>query len=593
MAGSRPRFQVASRSAGKAVCAMAAYRAGADISDETYQKTHSYGQRGGVIHAEIMAPEDAPDWVHDREQLWNAVEQSELTKAGGLKVRARLAREIVVPLAHELDMQQNREMLREWIAEQFVSRGMVADFAMHEPDKDGDQRNFHAHVMLTMREITPEGFSPSKMGAAREWNNVQLINQSVNRWQHIQNRELERAGLDVRVDFSSFESRGIDKEPEQHEGPAVTAMKRRGEKTRVAAENEARHSRHMKALHEIARVDEQRDNFAEWYEKTRGDLERKQERSLSSLRADHAQEAADYAEQINAFYLPQLEPVREELDSLKAIVEGRGIVAFARRIWQGKRDRERLEALELTIAATRQRMEEARAKLEARQRAEVERVKSLQAERSAQQREGLEKARERKEADLAAKRKEAEATAQETAKKGFVLSEGLRKVKESRAKWKRQQEENRQKAHAKEQAKEKAETRARATTEKNRKSAEATARRFRLQTLRDRATDKTRHQTPDPRVMAERQQNAPRRARSLWAARKEQEAADRAAKYREQEAAREATRAQETAEKMEQQRPAFERRQEEIRRDRESIEREIERQAESRKDKGQEMDFDP
>ncbi|WP_299794476.1 MobA/MobL family protein, partial [uncultured Marivita sp.] len=328
---------------------MAAYRAAADIECETYGKTHTYAKRGGVLHSEIIAPDHAPDWAHDREALWNAVEQSEMTKAGGMKVRARLAREIVVPLAHELDLETNREALREWVQAEFVSRGMIADVNIHAPDPKGDERNIHAHVMLTMREITPEGFSASKMGAARDWNNAELITDSVSAWQIIQNRELERAGLAVRVDFSSFESRGIDREPEQHEGVAATAMKRKNKETRIGQENEARRDRnaeraslHMKALHQIVQAEEERQKFAAWVESKEANLATYQHKTMSQLEREQVTEAIRFEDRVQEVYAPSLKTVQAEAERMEAIVSGSGIIATARRLIRGRRDREHL-----------------------------------------------------------------------------------------------------------------------------------------------------------------------------------------------------------------------------------------------------------
>lgn len=601
MAGSRPRFKIIGRSGGSKACGSAAYRAADKIIDETYGETRDFTGKKGVLHSEIMAPDDAPAWVYDRQQLWNAVEQSEMKKDGGLKVRAQLARDILVPLPHELDLETNREALREWVQAEFISRGMIADLNIHAPDKDGDQRNFHAHIMLTMREITPEGFNPEKLKSiARDWNKQELLDRSIERWQAIQNRELERAGLDVRADFSSFESRGIDREPEQHEGVAVTAMKRKNKETRVGQENEARRDRnaerasqHMKALHQIVQAEEERQKFAAWVESKEADLATYQHKTMSQLEREQETEAIRFEDRVQEVYAPSLKTVQAEAERMEAIVSGSGIIATARRLIRGRRDREHLEALQMTIADTQKRMQEMRGKLDAQHRTERERLAAIQATRAREQAEGMQKATERKEAALKAKQEAAERQAKETAKRGFSLAEGLEKVRQSRAAWKKKQEENRQKAHAKEQAKEAGNTRARQKVEKDSKAAADQTRRFKLQGHREKATDKMRHQTPDPQVVAERQQHQPRKARSRWQADQDRKAADRANTYQEREAADQRAKATETAAKMEALRPAYEARQEEIRRNLESIKGEIERQNEGRKDKGQDMDFEP
>lgn len=119
--------QVVKRSAGRSVIAMAAYRAGERLHNVRRDVTEDYSHRRGVVHREIMAPDGSASWLTDRETLWNAVE------AGEKRVDAQLARELNVALPHELTPDQRLELIRGFIAEQFVSRGMVADLAIHEP----------------------------------------------------------------------------------------------------------------------------------------------------------------------------------------------------------------------------------------------------------------------------------------------------------------------------------------------------------------------------------------------------------------------------------------------------------------------------
>lgn len=158
--------QTINRSAGRSATAAAAYRAGEQITDERQGLEHDYTNKGGVLHTEIMTPPNAPAWASDRASLWNAVECAEKRKD------AQVAREIVVALPHELNEVQRIELLRGFVKEHFIDLGMIADVAFHAPDKKGDMRNFHAHVMLTMRDISPDGFSDKKN---RTWNDKELL----------------------------------------------------------------------------------------------------------------------------------------------------------------------------------------------------------------------------------------------------------------------------------------------------------------------------------------------------------------------------------------------------------------------------------
>ena len=215
------------RSAGQSAVAAAAYRAADKFVDLRTGKTHDYTKKFGVAHTEILAPDQTPEWMLDRAELWNAVEKVERRKD------AQLAREIQLSLPHELNDEQRLELVRDFVQEQFVSHGMIADVALHHPDKQSDERNFHAHVMLTMRELTDDGFGKKN----RDWNSPEMLNQWRERWAHHQNRILERYEHSARVDHRSYEDRGIDRQPQQHMGQIANDMERRGKPSRIGDKN--------------------------------------------------------------------------------------------------------------------------------------------------------------------------------------------------------------------------------------------------------------------------------------------------------------------------------------------------------------------
>ncbi|MDR7319648.1 MobQ family relaxase [Brevibacillus nitrificans] len=208
--------QVISRSQGRSVVAAAAYRAGERLEDERYGQTHDYTKKS-VSERAIAAPANAPAWAKDREQLWNAVEAAEKRKD------AQLCREINVALPRELSAAQQRELLSTFVSKEFVSRGMVADVAIHRDNPE----NPHAHIMLTMREITSEGFGKK----VREWNDKELLETWRAEWANYANRGLERAGYSERIDHRSLEAQGSDRLPTVHEGPHVRQMESRGIQT--------------------------------------------------------------------------------------------------------------------------------------------------------------------------------------------------------------------------------------------------------------------------------------------------------------------------------------------------------------------------
>lgn len=242
-----------SRSSGRSSVAASAYRTAERMVDLRQGLTHDYSHRGGVLHTEILLPENAPDWMHNRSDLWNAVEAIEKRKD------ARLTREVVLSLPHELTPGGRRELVRAFAQDQFVNRGMVADIAIHAPGAEGDERNHHAHIMLTTRSIEGDGFG----GKDRSWNDKALLETWREAWGHHTNRTLEREGINARVDHRSLEARhteqvrlreaalargdaqaareheigavSFDREPLPHIGFKAWAMERRGIQTAIGA----------------------------------------------------------------------------------------------------------------------------------------------------------------------------------------------------------------------------------------------------------------------------------------------------------------------------------------------------------------------
>lgn len=214
--------------------AAAAYRAGARLNDERRGEVQDFSRRRGVAHAEILLPEGGAPWLADRERLWNHVEAMEK------RADAQLAREINMALPHELSGADRLALVRAFVREQFTSRGMVADIAIHEPvpEKGDDPRNHHAHILLTLRQGEAHGLRRVK---TREWNSDAMLTGWRAAWEAHQNRALERAGHRVRVDHRSLPTqradavrRGdaaaaatLDRTPEIHVGPKARAVRQR------------------------------------------------------------------------------------------------------------------------------------------------------------------------------------------------------------------------------------------------------------------------------------------------------------------------------------------------------------------------------
>jgi Ti-type conjugative transfer relaxase TraA len=196
--------KVISRARGQSIAAAAAYRSGSALRDERYGITHNYTHNPGVAHSEIMAPAAAPAWVYDRQTLWNRVE------AGERRKDSQLARALEIGLPVELSHMESVALVRDYLAQEFVSKGMIADFCIRR----NDPNNPYVHVLLTLREATPLGFGP-KM---RHWNRKSNLLDWRSAWAERANRHLARAGHEVRIDHRTLEAQQIELTPGRKTG---------------------------------------------------------------------------------------------------------------------------------------------------------------------------------------------------------------------------------------------------------------------------------------------------------------------------------------------------------------------------------------
>ena len=242
-----PHFKITivKRSQGQSAVAGAAYQSGERLFSEYDQKTKFYNKKKELVHAEVMLPSHAPPRFADRATLWNAVEAVEN------QWNSQLARRIVLAFPVEVPKEQYLKMIREFCQEQFVSKGMIADFAIHDKG-DG---NPHAHILLTLRAMDehgkwlpkarkvydldengeriqlPSGNWKCHKENTVDWNDQKYAEVWRHGWETITNRYLEAAGRPERVDLRSFERQGIQQIPTVHLGPAAHQMEKRGIET--------------------------------------------------------------------------------------------------------------------------------------------------------------------------------------------------------------------------------------------------------------------------------------------------------------------------------------------------------------------------
>ena len=216
-------MKILSRSKGYSAVASAAYRAGEKILDERTGVIHDYTRKNGVASAVILTPANAPAWCANRAELWNAVEKAERRK------NSQLAREFELAIPRELAQDAARETVLNFVRENFVSRGMIADVAFHNLGGS----NPHAHIMLSMRAITPDGFGEK----VREWNDWTHAETWRGSWADHANRALANAGYQEEIDHRSYERQGVEKTPGIHLGKSACAMETRGIETERGEQN--------------------------------------------------------------------------------------------------------------------------------------------------------------------------------------------------------------------------------------------------------------------------------------------------------------------------------------------------------------------
>jgi hypothetical protein len=193
-----------SRGKGQSLVRTAAYNDRTRLVDERTGEVWDYSHLGAALASGMYPPKGAPDWAHDLGQLVNEVERFEK------RSDAQLAMNLDIALPHEQTLEQNRRLMQDFVHEQFQRKGYAAHFAIHPPDRDGDDRNIHAHVLVTLRKIDENGFARTKAEQQERYRNRgEFVEGLRDAWEKLANRHLERNGYDARIDRRSLEDQGI------------------------------------------------------------------------------------------------------------------------------------------------------------------------------------------------------------------------------------------------------------------------------------------------------------------------------------------------------------------------------------------------
>ena len=238
-------IKIISRGKGRSAVAAAAYRSGEKLVNGYDGVVHDFSKKGGVIYSEILLPDNAPREFIDRSVLWNAVEAAERSK------NAQLSREVEIALPNEFSASECIELAEKFAQKTFVNKGMCADVCIHDPDRE--QKNIHAHIMLTMCPFNEDGtwgdkqkkeYILDKDGSkiydkhkhtykcrtvqTTDWNNREKAEEWRAEWENFVNFALAENGISEKADHRSFERQGRTEKPTVHMGVAETQMERKG-----------------------------------------------------------------------------------------------------------------------------------------------------------------------------------------------------------------------------------------------------------------------------------------------------------------------------------------------------------------------------
>lgn len=277
------------RSAGQSAIESAAYRAGERLYSERYGEHSDYTRKGGVVYTEVLLPPHSPREYADRQTLWNAVEAAERGK------NAQLAYSFDIALQNEFALEENIALARKFLLDNFVSRGMIADVAVHQPDREGGIDNPHFHVLCPIRPLDPDGSWGAKQRRVyrengkfdavptTDWGKPETLEEWRAAWAELCNTKFKEKGLTCRIDHRSYEKQGIDQAPTVHEGVAVRQMEAKG-----IATDKGERNRWIRSANAMLRtLREKIKALTGWLEEIHAELDKTQSPTLAALLADY------------------------------------------------------------------------------------------------------------------------------------------------------------------------------------------------------------------------------------------------------------------------------------------------------------------
>jgi len=227
---------IISRGKGRSVASSLSYIRGERIYDKYLGEWHDNSRRTDVLHKEIRLPASVPREYQSPQKLVDALNDSER------RIDSQMARSIIMALPNEMEINQQIELVREFIDRYFIVNNMCAAFAVHSGYKDRckkaeivripdiHERNPHAHIIVPIRQIGESGFYRTKLGS-RQFNSVKFLYSMREGWADIQNQGYKRIGLPTRVTHESLYVQGINRKPTVHLSAKDISLEQRGIQT--------------------------------------------------------------------------------------------------------------------------------------------------------------------------------------------------------------------------------------------------------------------------------------------------------------------------------------------------------------------------
>ncbi|EME3503330.1 MobA/MobL family protein [Enterococcus faecium] len=296
-------LQIAKRNNGKrSLIAMAAYRSGERLYSELYEKENYYGHRLVKPDAFILKPNYVPPEFGDREYLWNKMELAETSP------NARLCREVNIALPVELSNEDQKELVTNYVQKMFVSKGMIADVAIHRDDSN----NPHAHIMLTLRKVDERGQISNKQKRipvldehgkqvynekghrktvsikTTDWDKKELLLEARKEWANMTNNLLRKRGIDEQITEKSHKELGKKELPTIHEGVLSRKLEERGIVTNQVQHNQLvrEHNQSVQKLNDLEEkkellIDQEQQPTKQFYKQTFSPMEKKELKALA------------------------------------------------------------------------------------------------------------------------------------------------------------------------------------------------------------------------------------------------------------------------------------------------------------------------